>query len=336
MAAMLSACGPTPLGTVSSKSAATEVTGINLVTNQAATSTPDADTVFISHPTATTAPTEYVPPTQRPDCNSAELVAQGVRREKDDEDEIEGEEKRNYTIILRLTNTGSCTWTTGYSVIVAINEGIVIEEKQPFALSAIPGDTVDIPISVQVPREPEEYRVVWLLEDPTGDIFGHGVERNELFTMDVLVTKYTAIVTVNGLLFPIERCVGQPKTYGYPRYGRLMHDPQWLPWSSRMLDPDWTRSYNADWYPETVPLWTKPRGGDGRLAYSKDWLKYLRALQPNDEAAVWIARVAAGLFNRTNEYIPILTLGDLGKEPIAESISSGGNVVKVLELFFSF
>lgn len=126
-------------------------------------------------------------------------------------------------------------------------------------------------------------------------------------------------------------CADLAKDGNFPRFGRLMHDYQWMDWPSRMGDPDWPRGYHGDWYPETVPLWINPRSGDGRLTYSQEWLQFLRDLQPNSEAAVWIARVAAGLFNRTNDYIPILDLSQLEEQPVAESISSGGNVVYILE-----
>ena len=116
------------------------------------------------------------------------------------------------------------------------------------------------------------------------------------------------------------------------RYARLMHDPQWMDWPSRIAAPDWPKSYSYDWYPETVPLWVTPKGGDGRFDYSVQWLEYLRYVQANDDAAVWIARVAAGLFNRTNVFIPILDLDQLEELPTAEAISAGGNVVKVLEI----
>lgn len=115
------------------------------------------------------------------------------------------------------------------------------------------------------------------------------------------------------------------------RFARLMHDPQWMPWPSRIADPEWLSTNHYDWYPETVPLWLTPKGGNGRLTYSIPWLQYLRAIQPNDAAAVWIARIAAGLFNRWNGFIPILDLDQLEELPRAEGISSGGNVVSVLE-----
>jgi hypothetical protein len=127
------------------------------------------------------------------------------------------------------------------------------------------------------------------------------------------------------------QCGELSKDPNFPRFGRLMHDSQWMDWPSRMGAPDWPNGYNGDWYPETVQLWTNPRSGDGRIAYSKEWLQYLRDLQPNSDAAVWITRIAAGLFNRGNEFIPILDLDQLKDNPVAESISSGGNVVYILE-----
>jgi hypothetical protein len=129
-----------------------------------------------------------------------------------------------------------------------------------------------------------------------------------------------------------DSCLVQPTNGGFPRYARLMHDPQWMPWPSRMGDPEWPSGYHFDEYPETVQLLENPRSGDGRFRYTRPWLEYLRELQPDDETAVWIARIAAGLFNRGNADIPILNLDQLQELPMAESISAGGNVAKVLEM----
>lgn len=149
----------------------------------------------------------------------------------------------------------------------------------------------------------------------------------------LFLSLLSALVVACGEITPSgEVCAGEPKQIALPRYARLVHDPQWMPWPSRMADPDWPSGFHSDWYPETVQLWTRPKGGDGRLPYSKAWLEYLRAIQPNDEAAVWIARIAAGLFNPGNDFIPILNLDELEKEPVAEGISSGGNVVRILEI----
>jgi len=123
-----------------------------------------------------------------------------------------------------------------------------------------------------------------------------------------------------------------PPSKDLPRFARLMHDPQWMPWPSRMGDPDWPKSFYLDWYPETVALLANPNGTKSSVRYNLEWLEFLRDLQPNDQAATFITRIAAGLFNiNGNDSIPILDLDQLVQEPVAESISSGGNVVKVLE-----
>jgi len=116
-----------------------------------------------------------------------------------------------------------------------------------------------------------------------------------------------------------------------PRFARLMHDPQWMPWPSRIADPDWPRGFSSDRYPETVPLWRRPRSGDGQWNYTRAWLEYLYELQVSDEGAVWLTLPGAGLFDRDNEPIPILELDKLSNQPHAEGISAGGNVVLVLE-----
>ncbi|MEK6194713.1 MAG: NBR1-Ig-like domain-containing protein, partial [Deltaproteobacteria bacterium] len=281
--------------------------------------------------TATFAPTEMVTPTLEVKvtptleqvCNAADLVAASYQVNLDDSDSS----GTGFTLALRLTNMGTCTWTTEYAVLLVGNNGLPLLETQYFSTTAVPGQTVDLLIDLTKPEDFEDFSPAWILQDPQGDVFGHGENADEWFVLNALIGD-----PGSRWIIPVERCTGEPGYSGLPRYARLMHDPQWMPWPSRMADPDWRAGFYYDWYPETVQLWTRPNGGDGRLPYSKEWLEYLRAIQPNDEAAVWIARVAAGLFNNGNDFIPILKLGRLKDEPIAESISSGGNVVKILEI----
>lgn len=129
------------------------------------------------------------------------------------------------------------------------------------------------------------------------------------------------------------QCDNGPKERGFPRFARLMHDPQWMEYPSRMAAPDWPSGFYYDWYPQTVQLWTGPKSGDSRIGYTRPWLEYLRDLQPDAATATWLTRIAAGLFNRAgNQFIPIHDLDSLKQEPVAEGISAGGNVVKALEV----
>ena len=156
--------------------------------------------------------------------------------------------------------------------------------------------------------------------------------RNTFLLLLILSATLTIAWVKPELGATLVGCEDEAKITKAPRFGRLMHDPQWMEWPSRMADPDWPNGFYFDWYPETVKLTAGPKSGDGAVSYNRKWLEYLRDLQPNDSAAVWITRVAAGLFNKGNGFIPILDLNQLKNEPKAESISSGGNVVKILEI----
>lgn len=150
----------------------------------------------------------------------------------------------------------------------------------------------------------------------------------------VVLTAETAVAVDSSVphLAVAAECNDDIKDKGYPRFARLMHDWQWMDWPSRMQDPEWNTGFHLDWYPAPVQLWLRPKGGDGSVPYNRAWLEYLRDLQPNDSAAVWITTIAAGLFNLGNDPINILDLDQMERQPIAEGISSAGNVVKVLQV----
>lgn len=323
---MLSACGgAAAVPTATSTDVPTQLALVLPSATGTAVLLPAPTTIWV----ATNTPLPYPVQTQRPDCNQAELIAQGYVAESG-ETITPGAE---FSVILRLTNQGTCTWTTEYTVTLVENQGLAIEDQQNFSGTAVPGQTVDLLIKVTAPEEPGSYTAAWRLQNPGGDMFGYGQDGQLNFNLILTLNGGRFFVAINELIFPSEVCSNEPKQYGLPRYARLMHDPQWMPWLSRMGDPDWPRGFHYDWYPETVQLWTRPRGGDGRVSYSKDWLRYLRAIQPDDETAVWIARINAGLFNTGNDFIPILNLSELKEDPIAEGISSGGNVIKVVEFY---
>ena len=279
--------------------------------------------------THTPVPTSTYTPTPEPICNAVDLIAQGYQ--VDPGNPVAPGSK--FTLILRLTNAGDCVWTTDYKLVLIKTTGLITAESQPLAPPALPGQTIDIPIEITAPNTPGTFYANWALQDPLGVNFGFGENHDQMFTQNVAVSGNQPEV-ITDWWTPKENCVEQqPTSSGLPRYARLMHDGQWMPWPSRLQNPEWPNRNHFDWYPETVQLSIRPKGGDGRFRYPIEWLVFLREIQPNDEAAVWIARVAAGLFNKGNPFVPILNLDELTELPVAESISSGGNVVRILEEF---
>lgn len=119
------------------------------------------------------------------------------------------------------------------------------------------------------------------------------------------------------------------------RFARLKHDNQV---QVRELD----RGYNGNYpYPETRPLFSTPAGRrKDDIPYTSRMLEHLVSLQHTKTLALRLTQIGQGHFNRAGNtifvenfkgQIPIFNLDELPKKPLADPISSGGNLVNVLE-----
>jgi hypothetical protein len=97
------------------------------------------------------------------------------------------------------------------------------------------------------------------------------------------------------------------------RYGRLLHDFQWMSFKSRTVSPGWGGLPST---PETVPLWVTAHAGKDDIKLSKQWVAYIDALN-NDRSFKFIMSPPAGWFNRNDN---------------ADTLSFGGNVVEITSI----
>jgi hypothetical protein len=74
----------------------------------------------------------------------------------------------------RLQNSGTCTWTTSYSMIFTKGNKMGALDVIPLATDVPPGSSIDISITMQAPATPGTYRGEWMLRNPAGQIFGTG------------------------------------------------------------------------------------------------------------------------------------------------------------------
>lgn len=83
--------------------------------------------------------------------------------------------------VWRLRNTGTCTWTSSYSL--AFVSGQSLGGSSPVALPALvaPGQTVDLGLRLTAPLPSGTYRGNWMLRNPTGGFFGIGPEATSAF-----------------------------------------------------------------------------------------------------------------------------------------------------------
>lgn len=73
----------------------------------------------------------------------------------------------------RITNTGTATWTTDYSL--AFVEGDQLDAATtPLPQAVAPGEVVDVSVDMVAPLTPGEYTSYWKLRDANGHTFGLG------------------------------------------------------------------------------------------------------------------------------------------------------------------
>ena len=78
-----------------------------------------------------------------------------------------------FTKTWRLENTGSCTWSSAYSLV--FDHGAAMGGSKSAQLSGStvsPGQTIDISVDLIAPTTPGTYQGYWKLRNPGGEVFG--------------------------------------------------------------------------------------------------------------------------------------------------------------------
>ncbi len=78
-----------------------------------------------------------------------------------------------FTKTWRLSNTGSCTWNSGYSVVFVSGEAMSGISPQALTFDTGPGSSREISIDLVAPKTPGTYTGYWRLKNPAGELFGH-------------------------------------------------------------------------------------------------------------------------------------------------------------------
>jgi hypothetical protein len=94
----------------------------------------------------------------------------------------------------RLTNAGTCTWTSGYSVVFTGGEAMDAPASVPLPTTPVaPGESVDVSVTFVAPDSSGTYRSEWMLRNTSNQNFGVGDE-NKPFWVDIDVVVATGIV----------------------------------------------------------------------------------------------------------------------------------------------
>ena len=87
----------------------------------------------------------------------------------------------------RIRNIGSCTWTTGYSLVFVSGSQMGGAASTNLTTSVAPGATIDLTVAMTAPSSAGTYRGNWELKNASSVIFGIGSSANLPFWVEVNV-----------------------------------------------------------------------------------------------------------------------------------------------------
>lgn len=182
---------PTPTNPVSAAGTSAAQTAIFQLTQSAVAPTqPLLATATIQ---ASSTP---LPPTQTPSvtpvpCNKAEFVS-----DVNYPDKTSVLPATSFSKTWRLQNTGSCVWTSGYTVVYVQGDRISAPDSVPVTSgSVVSGAQVDVSVPLVAPAVPGTYRGDFMLRASDGTKFGIGPGGNSVFWVEIVVPAPTSTPT---------------------------------------------------------------------------------------------------------------------------------------------
>ncbi len=98
----------------------------------------------------------------------------------------------------QLRNTGTCPWTTDYSLSFVGGDGIPGAGDVPLEVDVAPGETVDLYVTLSGPDSLGTYRDNWQLRDANGEPFGIDGDIGEAFWLQIVVAEPEAAPVPNS------------------------------------------------------------------------------------------------------------------------------------------
>lgn len=108
----------------------------------------------------------------------------------------------------RLKNRGTCAWTSDYMLVYTSGAQMGGTTAVRLPEIVLPGQTVDVSVTLTAPISPGPYTGNWMLRNPSGALFGTGDKANVAFYVDIQVKQPVTDLphgTVTGsLCYPSE------------------------------------------------------------------------------------------------------------------------------------
>ena len=147
--------------------------------------------------TATASPTRI--PTQTTYCDWVAFV-----KDVNIPDKSTWTQGTSLTKTWRLKNRGSCTWTSGYSLVFSHGAQMGAPTTVNLPGNVRPGEYVDVSVNLIVPEMTGHYVGYWMLKSTAGVLFGYGDRANKPFYIDLHSSSRASGSITGKLGFPSE------------------------------------------------------------------------------------------------------------------------------------
>ena len=145
-------------------------------------------------PTNTTFLIPTSPPTNTPEPTEEEIPCSRALFITDVtvEDGSEFNPGEDFEKVWRMKNTGSCTWTSFYSLVFESGDQLSGDNSVPLSGDVPPGSQVDITVDLTAPISAGSYKGIWQMRDAEGIIFTTGGMWVDILVTDNTPEAYTA------------------------------------------------------------------------------------------------------------------------------------------------
>lgn len=101
----------------------------------------------------------------------------------------------DFTKTWQIKNTGTCTWTPGYSLVFDRGDAMGGPASKRLVEEDVePGETVDISVDLQAPEGTGTYQGFWKLRNASGQVFGTGEDSSKAFWVKIEVVKGSGVM----------------------------------------------------------------------------------------------------------------------------------------------
>jgi len=104
-------------------------------------------------------------------------------------DDVEIPTSTPFIKVWRITNNGSCPWTTGYAMIFSNGYSFASPSTVPLPRVIAPGETVDISLPLITPPMEGNIQGDWKLRNASGQDFGFGSDGTQTIWVKINVVK---------------------------------------------------------------------------------------------------------------------------------------------------